>query len=307
MTVTAILYFAFMLIKFHRNIRQKSTWFTFIGNYSYCGIILLCAVVYMSANIERCTGSHLDEVHEIISVANGFYMLQYFLLLVLLFHRLCSVFATSSVYQISTRVIRIFYFILMCLTASGIACILLLVGETINSLAIVFGVISMFGVCILISIIIGCFIQRLARVWWNADDNARDHAWERVIIKNFLLTLLSIMSLIIVIITTLQAVVTPERYYQTLRQLGYATTLGLDLVTNLMSIFYGINVFNNHYLFLFGYCHRTLIKKLDKKKVHKTMMLKMQQAVSSTSPVSVDSNENNLEEYPDTSHTTTPP
>ena len=303
-TVTAILYFTFMLIKLHRNIRQKSTWFTFIGNYAYCGIILLCATVYMSANIERCTDSHLDEVHEIISVANGFYMLQYFLLLVLLFHRLCSVFATSSAYEISTRVIRIFYFVLLCLTASGIACILLLVGESVNSLATVLGVVSMLGVCILVSIIIGCFIQRLAQIWWNQRDTDKyiDHVWEGIIIKNFILTLLSIMSLIIVIIASLQAVIwVPERYYQTLRQLGYATTLGLDLVTNLMSVFYGIHVFNDHYLFLFGHCHRTLIEALDKKKEHKVTMLKMKEAVSS---VSVDSNENNFDEYPDT--TTSP-
>ena len=300
LTVVIILYFAFMLIKLRNKIWKKANTFAFIGNYVYCGLILICAIIYMNANVYRCVDGESLVAHEINTIGNGFYVLQYILLLILLFYRLCTVFGASQ-YAISSRIIGIFCFILVCLTASAIACILLLNDGEVSSLANTFGIFAMVGVFLLISIIIATFIQRLSKIWWRCDADgtcsSRDHIWEALIIKTFILTLLSIMSLVVVIVSSLVGIWIPDQYYMTLRQFGYAITLGIDLVTNLMSLFYGIHVFNKHYLFLFGICDRALVKALENKKKNMSMML--QEAVQSNSPTSVAESIDKDDSYPE--------
>ena len=122
LTNSIILYLIFVLLK-----SKKVNKSQFIPDYIFCGLTLLSASLYLNANIYRCSSSDTTTPIIIESIGEAFYAIQYLLLFILLFHRLCIVFKKTR-YYIQQSIIVIFYLIFFTLICAGIGSILLRQG-----------------------------------------------------------------------------------------------------------------------------------------------------------------------------------
>lgn len=276
LTNAIILYLIYILLK------SKSYQKAFIPDYIFCGLTLLSATLYFNANIYRCFSSNTITPIIIQSTGEAFYSIQYLLLFILLFHRLCIVFKKTR-YYIHRNVIYTFYVVVFILICAGMGSILIRHIYGINIWTVTCAVFAMFGCILLICIIIGAFIKRLAMLFDETDDSLRN-----VIVKLFNLTMLSIVSMIFIILYTITLIWIPDS--EVYGEIGREFITSFDLLSNLLSILFRMKVFNNHYLCLFAICDRKLHSVLNKRKEIKDKMEMRAQKAIKTPSFSFDKN-----------------
>ena len=259
-----VLYFFVILIVSHKQIWKRSSRASIILNYAFYLTILLCAMLWMASYAIRiidCDDSALSSTGALLeSLGSLCYVTQYILLLILLFRRLCSVFDATA-HAVSSRIIYTFYGTLVALLVFALGGVLVPNEGVLKTVATVFDILGNLGCIVLISMIVGTFIQKLRAVRYESDTDAspKPVGFEGIIIKNFLLTLLSILSLLIMLTYIIIGSGLPDEYFEDYRLIGGQLMVGFDLLSNFVSVLFGFAYFEKYYLLLCRCCDRKLM------------------------------------------------
>eukprot|EP01084_Bolivina_argentea_P123583 218998_1 len=227
----------------------------------------------------------------------AFYGLQYMILILLLFHRLCVVFEQSPDFAVSKASKIIFYggFVLFALVMASAGSL------PTTDLNMTLNIIGVLITIVLVGWLMGLFIyklQKLSSQSTEAGDSSsrvgnaqirKSNARLLVIcIKSFILTLLSVVSIVLVVIVFIPGLAASfdnEIDYEFLKSLLFA----LDLQTNFIGILFGFQAFQAHYLKVFGWCQNKTVACLGATDMMELMSVQSLSIGSTTSPGSAGS------------------
>ena len=263
-----VLYFCVILIIARKQIWKKSTKASVILNYTFYGIILLCAILWSAGYIIDCADSNLSSTSALFySFGSLCYVIQYVLLLLLLFRRLCRVFDNTE-HSISSRTIYIFYGTLLALSLFGLLGAFVPNEGALRIVSTGSDILGIIGFVVLISIIIGTFIQRLRAVWHesNAEASSKRIDFEAIIIKHFLLTIFSIISMLIMLLYIIIGAGVPAASFDDYRAIVGQFIVGFDLLSNFVSVLFGFGYFGRYYGYLCRCYDRKLMTSLNIRK-----------------------------------------
>ena len=152
----------------------------------------------------------------------------------------------SSAYAVSTHLKWTFFVVFSFFTVAAISSVSL--GSTSSFYGILLLGIAAFLVIIMVLFIVFIFIQKLLRVWTRTDGEVTN--LRACIVNNFLLTMLSIISLFLVMLYAVGWIwIRNNLVYDTIVN---SLVFRFDLVTNLISILYSVAGFEKYYVFLSG-------------------------------------------------------
>ena len=199
------------------------------------------------------------------------YAIQYLLIWHILFYRLHYVFKrTPSELKRSTFYIANIYYIVVVLT--GIICMTLWIPVTrtyfkqnqLYRLALRLCLLGQFLGILWIIWVIGLFIYKLMHISRNTA-NDDDGKMKSIATKQFLLTLASILTFILVALASNFLGTSIFVYF--LSSISYA----LDLLTNYLSILLGYKRFDSYYKILCGKCHAKIVGRNHEIQLTKSM------------------------------------
>merc|ERR1712129_554947 len=135
----------------------------------------------------------------------------------------------------------------------------------------------------------------MGRVVWFQSDVEKRTAFESIMVKHFLLTLLSIVSMLIMLLYIFIGAGIPEAAFEDYRVIVGQFIVGFDLLSNFVSVIFGFGFFQKYYSLLCGCCHRSLTSSLSgkvdaiKQESPSTAEIKSVDIAMPTSPTSVES------------------
>merc|ERR1712129_479133 len=103
----------------------------------------------------------------------------------------------------------------------------------------------------------------MGRVVWFQSDVEKRTAFESIMVKHFLLTLLSIVSMMIMLLYIFIGAGIPEAAFEDYRAIVGQFIVGFDLLSNFVSVIFGFGFFQKYYSLLCGCCHRSLTSSLS--------------------------------------------
>eukprot|EP01083_Nonionella_stella_P040068 108954_1 len=217
-------------------------------------LIILTFIIWATSWVFRCIDTHMEAL--IGTLGNAVYGVQYYLLLWMLFYRLCQVFE-GSIFEVSSCMKKIFYISYFICSPLMVLCVCITSYDVLQYMKWT-PLVLLFGFLLLlftVGILFGIFVQRLIIVSKNTQRTAQDYM--PVATKALILSVTSVISLLFLgIILVLESFVGYTTYIACLKPLSAAT----DIFSNYLSIWLHFKTFEKYYMKICGLCH---IKCMD--------------------------------------------